>query len=73
MIGLNASLVGIQKAEEKLGASASRLAGASTAGSDVDVAQEMVSLSSAKMQLQASAAVARSVSKTIGTLIDTFA
>ena len=73
MNALNASLSGIQMAERQLDSSASRLAGASVPGSKVDVATEMVSLGLAQMQCKASAAVARTVSETLGTLIDTFA
>jgi hypothetical protein len=73
MNALNASLAGIQRAEQRLDTTASRLASGSVPGSDVDTAKEMVGLDTAKTDLQASVAVAKTASATMGTLVDMFA
>jgi hypothetical protein len=72
MRALDASLAGIQVAEKQIDGAASRLARSSVPGADVDVATEMVALGMAKVQADASVAVARTVSQTIGTLVSTF-
>lgn len=73
MSPLSAALSGIQGAERQLEKSAARIAGSSTPGADVDLAQEMVSMEQAKVQTEASPRVGRMASETIGTLVDMFA
>lgn len=73
MRALDASLAGITAGERQLDGAASRLARSGDPAADVDVATEMVNLDLAKVQTQASAAVARVASETLGTLIDTLA
>jgi hypothetical protein len=70
MNALSASFNGIRVAEDRFGRAASRVAGGALPGSDVDVGSEMVIMRLAKAQLEASAAVTRTVSETLGTLVN---
>jgi len=70
---LSASLGGIRSAERQLTGSANDLASASVPGANVDLAAEVVGLGMAQIQEQASVAVARTASQTIGTLVNMFA
>lgn len=69
MNALSAALAGITAADRQLGAAASRVA----TDPDADVPAEMVAMRAAQVQQRASVAVARTVSETLGTLLDTFA
>ena len=73
MTVLSASLGGIQSAERQLSGSASNLARASVPGADIDLAAAVVGLGMAQIQEQASVAVARTASQTVGTLVNMFA
>ncbi len=63
----------MQRAEQRVAGAATALSRMSLPGADVDPAKEMVELASAPIDLAASAKVARTVSDTLGRLLDTFA
>jgi replication-associated recombination protein RarA len=67
---LEVSRVGMQLAERQLDQAASRIARAGEPEADVDLAKEMVSLTTAKAANAASVAVAHTASETLGTVID---
>jgi len=69
---LNAGMTGIQRGVAMAEKSASTIASAenSTSGDPVDVAEPLVNLMMARLQVEASARVVESVSETIGSLID---
>lgn len=69
MNALSAALSGITAADRQLGAAASRLA----SNPDADAPTELVTMRMAQVQQRASVAVARTVSETLGTLLDTVA
>jgi flagellar hook protein FlgE len=70
MDAISSSMAGLAAGSRMLEGSAARISKGSIAGQDVDVAKEMVTMSLAKAQFAASAAVSRTVSKTLGNLVD---
>jgi flagellar basal body rod protein FlgC len=70
---LEVSRVGMRLAERQLDRAASNIARASKPDADVDLAAEMVSLSTAKTANAANVAVARAASDTLGTIVDLIA
>lgn len=70
---LNAGITGIQRGMALAEKSASTIASAknSTSGNPYDVAEPLVELMIARLQVEASAKVVETVSDTMGTLIDT--
>jgi hypothetical protein len=68
-----APLSGIADADRRLLTAATRLASSADPAADVDIAAEAVALRVAKTQRAASIKVARAISDTLGTLLDTFA
>lgn len=73
MISFAAPLAGIAAADRQLMGAAARIAQASEPGADVDLAAEAVALRTAKQQRAASVKVAKVLSDTLGTLLDTIA
>ncbi len=73
MISFAAPLAGIAAADRQLLGAATRLSKASEPGADVDIAAEAVALRTAKQQRAASVKVAKVLSDTLGTLLDTIA
>ncbi len=69
---LNAGITGIQRGMAIAEKSASTIASAenSASGNPADVAEPLVDLMMARLQVEASAKVVETVSDTIGTLID---
>ena len=72
---LNAAITGIQRGVAMAEKSAATIASAenSTSGNPSDVAEPLVDLMMARLQVEASTKVVETVSDTIGTLIDTTA
>lgn len=70
---LNAGITGIQRGMAAAEKSASSIASAqnSTSGNPADVAEPLVELMMARLQIEASAKVVETVSETMGTIIDT--
>ncbi len=69
---LNSGIVGIQRGMATAEKSAATIASAqnSTSGNPADVAEPLVELMMARLQVEASAKVVERISETIGTLID---
>lgn len=73
MDAISSASIGMQRAEQRADSAAIALSRMSVPGSDVDPAKEMVELSTASIEMAASAKVARTVGETLGRLLDTFA
>jgi hypothetical protein len=73
MDAISSALRGMDRAEQRVGEAAAQLARMSVPGADVDPVNAMVTLATAPTEMAASAKVARTVSETLGRLVDTFA
>ncbi len=72
---LNSGIAGMQRGVAMAEKSAATIASATTSssGNPIDVAEPLVELMMARLQVEASAKVVETISDTIGTLIDTTA
>jgi hypothetical protein len=73
MDAISSALAGMDRAEKRVDGAAAQLARMSVPGADVDPVNALVTLATAPIEMAASATVARSVSETLGRLVDTFA
>ena len=73
MDAISSASIGMARAGERVSGAAKSLARMSVPGSDVDPTKDLVTLATAPIEMAASARVARTVSETLGRLVDTFA
>jgi hypothetical protein len=70
---LSKAAAGIGMAERQLDGAAGKLSRLGTGGADVDEAGAVSDLALAKIQMAASTTVARTISETLGKMVDTYA